>query len=105
MWKLIDTLGELFHWLRVRAELQARRELHQEIERVDAETDELEFNIATARQHGMPELADRLLARRTDTIRYRAGLPAIESGGDIHSSEGHDAGNRVSDPVKGPANP
>ncbi len=105
MWQIIGTLGELFKWMRVRAELQARRELHEEIQRVTDEADQLEDDINHARSVGMPELGDRLLKRQTRLICYRVGLPTLDEERTVRPDEGHGLGDGVGSAGQGPANP
>ncbi len=99
MWTILNILKEFLHWQRIRAELAARKELHNEYERLADEVDELEDEISRSRAAGLNEHADRLLERKTRSILYRIGLPSADEGSDVRGPEGHDLGNGVRDPA------
>ena len=86
MFSLISLLKELFHWLRVRQEIEARSLLRKELERVDDEAETLDQDVLRARSSGMPEYADRLLERKTDLLRYRLGLYRAGERSDLRSA-------------------
>ena len=85
MLQIFKILAEFLHWQRVLAEIRARRLLLDELEKVDAEADELEDEINRARAGGQHSHADRLLARATSLVVYRTGLHSVEKGADLPS--------------------
>lgn len=101
MRKFFAALGELFHWLRVREEIRAKRLLLEEMDRADSELDDLERAVQAARSSGKHMHADRLLERYTIRLLYRAGLHHIADGADIGGGSGHGPGDRDRDPAEG----
>jgi hypothetical protein len=92
---------EYLHWQRVLAEIQSRRLVFEEQERIADEMEKLEQKITTLRTTRQYELIDRLLARQARCLHYWDRLPAFTKGPDVHSPAGHDAGNGESNPGKG----
>jgi hypothetical protein len=99
MFQFFAVLAELFKWLRITAELRARRQLIEEKDRVDKELDDLEEEYHRCVRAGLPDRADRLLTRRTDLLRHRVGLPTVEKGPDVPTIEGHDTGDGKRNPT------
>jgi hypothetical protein len=81
---ILTALAEFLKWRRIAAEIEARRLLYDELQRIDDSVEDLGASVAQHRAAGDHELADRLLRRQARAVLYRAGLPALEGGGDVH---------------------
>ncbi len=103
MLKILTILAEFFQWRRVMAEIQARRLLLDELNKVDDDADALEDEISRARIAGMHQHADRLLLRQTNLILYRTGLYSIKKGAELRGAPGYDLGLGIGSPVEGSA--
>ena len=90
---IAQTAKELVHFLRLRQEMKLRRQLLDELERVEDESIELEIQIVAARQRNEPELADRILQRQVRRNVFAAGIYSIGQRADIYGSSEDGAGD------------
>ncbi len=104
MLKILTILAEFFQWRRIMAEIQARRLLLDELNKVDDEADALEDEISRARIAGMHQHADRLLLRQTNLILYRSGLYSAKAGAELRGGSGYGSSAGERDPGEGSAN-
>lgn len=96
---------ELFQWMRIREEIEARRLLQEEYDRVDEENDKLTDAIHNARRDGLDGYADKLLDRQVRLVRYRAGIYSVEERANLYSAGRPNPGTDVSDKQKGSTDP
>ncbi len=80
-------LQEWLHWRRVMAEIQARRLVLTELERVEREIDEIEDDIEKHRRNGDHADADRLLLAISRRACFERGILDLAEGAGFHRSE------------------
>lgn len=82
---LILAAKEYFRWQAVKAEIESKRMIEDEMERIEDETKQLEKDIDDLRNSGDHDAADELLTRAARKARLFVGLDNLGKGGYFYS--------------------
>ncbi len=91
---LIVALKEFLRWRAVKAEIEAKRLIIDEMEKIEDETKEFEKTINDLRYAGKHDTADLLLNRAVRRARLSVRISELGKGADVQSTTQDDSGGR-----------